>query len=452
MLKLTAAEIARELGADFTGEDIPVRAVSTDTRNLPEGCLFIALKGTNFDGHSFITQALESGAALSVSMQQGDWPKGRVLIVDDTRDALMRVAQLHRSKLPVKVTAVTGSVGKTTTKEMIACVSEAKYKTLKTEKNLNNEIGLSHTLLKLDESIESAVVEMGMDGPGQISKLSQTAMPDIAVITSIGVSHIEKFGLREGILAEKMDICTGLAAGGDLILCGDNDLLSTVQRPELNIMRYGINNTECPVRAENIAEYSTHTNFEIVCDGNRFDAQIPCLGRHNVLNALAAFCVGIKLGVPPQNSVAALKNYRPAGMRQNIVVHNSYTIVEDCYNASPDSMRAALDTLGGLKCDGRHIAVFSDMLELGDLAKRAHLEIGEYAAWRKIDFLLCTGDLSRDYVTGASSAGLKNAFYFKTQDLLFEELKMLIKPGDVVWFKASRGMKLEAVIEKIYAL
>lgn len=452
MLKLTAAGIARELGVNFTGADAPVLAVSTDTRSLPEGCLFIALKGDNFDGHSFISQALESGAAYAVSMEVGDWPENRVFMVDDTRDALMRVARLHRSGLAAKVTAITGSVGKTTTKEMIACVSEAKSKTLKTEKNLNNEIGLSHTLLGLDETFESAVVEMGMDGPGQMAKLSQTAMPDIAVITNIGVSHIEKFGSREGILAEKMDICAGLANGGDLILCGDNDLLNTVERPEFRITRYGIENKDCPVRAENIAEYSTHTNFEIIWNGSRFDAQIPCLGRHNVYNALAAFCAGICMGVPPQNSVAALKNYRPAGMRQNIVVHNSYTIVEDCYNASPDSMRAALQTLGGIKCDGRRIAVLSDMLELGDFAESAHRETGEYAAQNKIDFLLCTGKLSQGYAEGASAAGMKNTRWFESQDLLFGELKTLIKPGDVIWFKASRGMKLERVIEKVYGL
>lgn len=447
-MTLTIADIARETGTEYTGADMAVNSVSTDTRELPEGCLFIALKGDNFDGHEFIGQALDSGAALAVAERPGDWPRDRVLRVKDTRAVLMTIARMHRETLPAKVVAITGSVGKTTTKEMTARVCEAAFKTLKTEKNLNNEIGLSKTILSLDESFGAAVLEMGSDGPGQISGLSLTAKPDIGIVTGIGVSHIEAFGSREGIFAEKMDICAGLADGSDLILCGDNDLLKTVERPNLRVLRYGIENADCHALARDIREYPDRAEFNILWDGKRFEAQIPALGRHNVLNALAAFSAGVCLGIPPQIAADALKNYRPSGMRQNIVVHNSYTVVEDCYNASPDSMRAALDTLDGFN-EGRRVAVLSDMLELGEESGRFHFEIGEYAASRA-DCLLCTGGLSRYYADGARSVGMENAFHYDNQEQLFEVLQSLLKPGDVVWFKASRGMRLEQVIEELY--
>lgn len=450
MLSLKLSEIVSETDAVFSGQDAVIHAVSTDTRDLPEGCLFVALKGDNFDGHNYIAQALENGAAFAVSMDNSYSDSDRVLVVGDTRDALLSIARLHRKTLAAKVTAITGSVGKTTTKEMIACVCESTFRTVKTEKNLNNEIGLSKTILALDENCEAAVLEMGSDGPGQITKLSRAALPDIGVVTSIGVSHIESFGSRENILAEKMSICDGLSSGANLILCGDNDMLKTVKRDGLNIIFYGIENSACAVLAANIHEYSSHTNFEIIWDNNRFDAQIPCLGRHNVLNALAAFCVGLCLDIPPDISVAALKNYRPSGMRQNIVVHNSYTVVEDCYNASPDSMRAAFETLGGLSCAGRRILALSDMLELGKSSADYHFEIGAYAAQCGIDYLICTGELSKNYVDGAKSKNMQNAVHCKDKSAMLETLKDLLKTGDVVWFKSSRGMKLEEVLMKIY--
>lgn len=448
MVPLSIGEIAAVIGADFAG-DFQIDAVSTDTRELPQGCLFLALKGESFDGHRFIKQALESGARCAIAMQDGDYPADKVLRVPDTRKALLQIAGLYRRKLGIKVVGITGSVGKTTTKELVACVLESTFHTLKTAANLNNEVGLPKTILQLEESHRAAVLEMGMDAPGQIRPLAQCAAPDVGIITSIGVSHLESMGTRENILAEKLDICAGIADGGTLILCGDNDLLRTVNIPRLNVVFYGVDNGEAAVCAGHLREFSTHTTFEIQYNGKRYDAQIPCMGRHNVCNALAAFCAGIALGVQPPDAIAALKNYRPAGMRQNIVVHNSYTVVEDCYNASPDSMRAALETLGRLPCDGRRIAVLSDMLELGAIAREAHYEAGLLAARNGIDLLLCTGELAAGYAEGAKADGLQ-AEHFPTQEALFETLKSLLTAGDVVWFKASRGMKLEQVISRIY--
>ena len=445
-------EIASETGANYTGEDAIVTSVSTDTRDLPEGCIFIALKGDHFDGHNFIGEALGGGAAFAVSMEKEAPPNDRVLYVKDTRDALLGIARLHRRKTPAKAVGITGSSGKTTTKEMIANVLSSELNTIKTEKNLNNEIGLSKTILRLDESTEAAVFEMGIDGPGQMARMSKSALPDIAVITNIGVTHIEAFGTRERILNEKIDITAGLKDGGTLILCGDNDLLRPLKRTRFNVIKYGITNANATVRAKKIQEYAGHTEFTISWDGKSFDAGIPALGRHNVLNALAAFCVGVSLDLKPQNIITALRSYRPEGMRQNIVRHNSLTIVEDCYNANPDSMRAALTTLGNMRCDGRRIAVLSDMGELGAIAESSHFETGEFAARCGLDYLLCTGRLSEGYVAGARDAGMSDAFHYETQELLLKAIKSLASPGDIFWFKASRSMKLEDVMQQIYHL
>ena len=445
-------EIARETGAEYSGEDAFVSAVSTDTRDLPGGCVFVAIKGDNFDGHDFINKALENGAVFAVSMKTGGYPKERVLLVKDTRDALLDIARLHRQKMPAKIVGVTGSSGKTTTREMIACALGSGLKTLKTEKNENNEIGLPKTILRLDKSIGAAVFEMGVDGPGQMAKLSKAALPDIAVVTNIGVAHIEAYGTRERILAEKLDITAGLKEGGTLILCGDNDLLRPLKRPKFHVIKYGVTNANAAVRAKKIQEYADRTEFTISWDGNTFDAGIPALGRHNVLNALAAFCTGTSLGLSPEAIVGALRGYKPEGMRQNIVRHHSLTIVEDCYNANPDSMRAALTTLGSMRCDGRRIAVLSDMGELGDLAEAAHFETGEFTARCGLDYLLCTGKLSEGCVAGARDAGMSDAYHYETQELLWKAIKSLAAPGDIFWFKASRSMKLEDVMKKIYQL
>lgn len=451
MIEMRLGHIAKAVGADFAGaEDAIIGSVSKNSKELPEGCLFVAIRGENFDGHDFIAEALRGGAAFAVAGRDGDWPRDRVLRVADARMAYMDIARECRRSVNPKVVAVTGSVGKTTTKEMAACVAAAKYNTLKTFANLNNEIGVSETLLQLEPECEAAVIEIGVDGPGQMAPISRTAEPDIAIITNIGVSHLEAFGTRESILGEKLDIRAGLKPDAPLILSADNDLLSGAKILNRPVMYFGIESAGCDVRAEKIREFATHTNFEIVYLQNRYDAQIPCIGRHNVGNALAAFCAGQCLGVEPELCAAALKNYRPAGMRQNTVAHNSYTIVEDCYNSSPDSLRAALETLGNLVCDGRRIAVLSDMLELGPVEESAHFEAGETAAARGIDYLLCTGPRSRLTVDAAKGAGLADAYYFETQDELFGFLKSLLRQGDTAWFKASRGMKLEQVIRRIY--
>ncbi|MGI6404818.1 MAG: UDP-N-acetylmuramoyl-tripeptide--D-alanyl-D-alanine ligase [Oscillospiraceae bacterium] len=448
MTPLDIRDLAAAMGAAYDGPSRPIAHICTDTRTLVPGCLFVALTGEKFDGHHYIPKALEQGAAFAVSARPfGD---ERVLVVEDTRQALLDLAGYYRKKLGLKVVAVTGSVGKTTTKEMAACVLGSAFSTLKTPANLNNEVGLSQTILSLNPSHEIAVLELGVDAPGQMLPLTHCAAPDIGIVTGIGVTHLQQFGTRQAIGAEKLALGDAMADGAPLLLCGDNDLLAEVEIPRLRVLRYGIQNRANEVKAQNLREEQGATHFEILWDGGVYPAQIPTLGRHNVLNALAGFAAGVLLGIAPAQAAEALGSYAPEGMRQKMVSHKGLTVVEDCYNASPDSMEAALHTLKNMPCTGKRIAILSDMLELGSREEEEHRRVGEIAA-DCADLLLCTGIRSALTVEGARQAGLAQAFHFPDQDSLYQALRQQASGGDVLWFKASRGMHLEHLLQRLYA-
>jgi len=450
MEQLLLRDIAVALNLEYSGNKA-IAYICSDSRAVTPGCLFVALSGERFDGHDYVTKALEQGAAMAVVMQDNAaWPQAQILRVEDTRQAMLDIAGLYRCKMNIPVVAVTGSVGKTTTKEMIACVVSAGFKTLKTEANLNNEIGLSQTIYGITREHEAAVLEMGMDGPGQIAPLSRSAAPNVGVLTNIGVSHFEALGSRENILREKLDITAGMSDGATLVINIDNDMLANVNVPRLKLMSYGVNNPAAMVRAEGLACFSTHTTFRIYYNGMRYDASIPAMGEHNVYNALAAFCVGCALGIEPHRALATLRDYKPAGMRQKVVTHCGYTVVEDCYNASPDSMVVAMKTLGNLKVAGKRIAILGDMLELGKLAEQAHCEVGAAAAKYGVDMLYCTGSLAQLICKGAQNAGMQNAFWFESKEELFAALKPNLAEEDLCWVKASRGVHLEEVLTMIY--
>ncbi len=452
--RTTMEAVKLSLLAAAMGCECPLEAdithICTDSRKLTPGCLFVALKGENFDGHRFVKSALEQGAAAAVVHQPvEDAAPEKLLEVMDTQDALLDMASVYRDRFPeLKLVAVTGSVGKTTTKDFIACVVSAGFNTHKTEGNQNNEIGVPATVYGLNGGHEAAVVEMGMQGLGEILDLTLALHPTIGVITNIGVSHIERLGSRENILRAKLELCEGLADGAPLFLCGDNDLLSTVKDPRLEVIFYGIDNPDCAIRGSGIKEEGDMTSFVITAEGQSWPAVIPCVGRHNVLNALAAFGVGRKLGIPVEKCIRALQNYQPSGMRQHIVRAGGVTMVEDCYNASPDSMAAALTTLKDYPCSGRRIAVLADMLELGEIAEQSHLQVGELAA-RCADALYCFGQLGEKYAQGARCAGLDQVVWFAEKNDLADALCTAAKPGDVVWVKASRGMKLEEALQPL---
>lgn len=445
MEKLRLSEIADAcLGTAFGEAEI--NGVCIDTRKITAGCLFICIKGERFDAHQFADEALEKGAS-AVMIDENITPKGAYVKVENTAKALLALGGYYRSKFNIPVVALTGSVGKTTTKEFTHLVVSARYNAIKTQGNLNNEIGLPQTLFQIDNNVEAAVIEMGMNHFGEISRLVNATKPTVALITNIGVSHIENLGSRDGILKAKLEITEGLEEGAPLILNGDDDKLSSVTSDKHKIYFYGINKGD--FKAKNIVESEDKTTFDIEYFGKSQYVEIPTIGIHNVYNALAAFAVGYFLGVDAQKSADALSNYVPAGMRQRVVKVGKITSIEDCYNASPDSMRAALKTLHDTK-GNKKIAVLGDMLELGDYAQTAHSSVGETVAENKIDYLLAYGSDAKYYVQSAKNGGVENAFLFDDKTALADKLKEISSDGDVVLFKGSRGMKLEEIMQIVY--
>ncbi|MEG0900029.1 MAG: UDP-N-acetylmuramoyl-tripeptide--D-alanyl-D-alanine ligase [Oscillospiraceae bacterium] len=449
MNTIYTSEIAKAIGAKCNINE-KVNAISTDSRAIEKGSAFVAIEGENFDGHNFIKSVLDNGAVCVISHKKQDFDDERILYVENTSKALLDIAKMYRNKFDVKVIGVTGSVGKTTSKDFISCVVSSKYKTLKSEGNENNEIGLPKTVFKLNESYEACVLEMGMSNFGEIEELTMVAQPNIAVITNIGVCHLEYLKTRENILKAKLEICDGMKENSPLILCADNDLLKEVNLPKFKMITYGIENSQSDILASDIVEENEQTQFKIHINENTFSAVIPTIGKHNVLNALAAIAVGREMNISIEDCISALKNYEPSGMRQNIVNINGIIIVEDCYNASPDSMKAAMKTLGEYSNDGRKIAVLADMLELGTISESEHSKIGDVLCENKIDEAFTFGEKMKFCTKRAYELGIQ-AMNYDTKEELTRELLDLIKVGDMVWVKGSRGMKLEEVIKDIYA-
>lgn len=452
MEDLTLYEIVKAVEGSYGYPSTEIiSSVSTDTRKITKGCVFIALRGDKFDGHDFVKQAIELGAVAAITEKPVEGVK--CIIVDNTKKALADLARYYRSRFNPILVGVTGSVGKTTTKEMIALVLSGKYLTLKTEGNFNNEIGLPHTLLNLTSEHEAAVIEMGMSDFGEISMLSQISRPSIAVITNIGYSHIENLGSREGILKAKLEIIDGTSHDAPLILNGDDDMLANL-KDEVNrdIVFYGINNPNVDVRATDIEIKDGVTTFVITYWGKTISAKLNCVGMHNVLNALAAFSVGIMAEIEPEKIVEKLAEFIPSGLRQSIVKKGEQTIIIDCYNAAPDSMKASLAILSELSPmpGGRRIAVLGDMLELGSMSQKLHEQVGEYVFNSKTDILVCYGNDSKYIAEKAKELGLLNSRFFSDKSETVAYLKDIIKKNDLLLFKASRGIKLEEVIEEIY--
>ena len=450
MEKVSLSDIARVTNAVCSDElqGIKVDAVCTDTRAIQPGCLFVAIEGERFDAHDFAEQAAQNGAVALVCRKKVKC-RVPVLYVEDTRTAFLDIAGWYRSLFSIPLIGITGSVGKTTTKEFIALAMSVKYKTLKTQGNLNNDIGMPTTLLRLDNSYEAAVIEMGMNHFGEIHALSTRCKPTMGVITNIGVSHIENLGSREGILKAKLEILDGMDAKAPLLLNADNDLLSQLRLPRENVYYFGIDNEQADFRATDISAQENSTSFFIHYGGKMQRVSIPVSGMHNVLNAVCAFAVGVLNDIEPQAVAAALAEYVPAGMRQRLVQCGSFDVIEDCYNASPDSMRASIEMLAQRKA-GKKIAVLADMLELGTYAQIMHEQIGAFAAERGIDVLLGYGELAAHYCTQAELKGIKKAEHFLTKQDLLEALLKEIEEGSAVLFKGSHGMHLEQTIRDLY--
>ena len=446
MEPLSLKQIAEMLGTSAPF-DAQITAVSTDTRQLPAGCLFLALRGAKFDGHDFVQQAIEAGAVAAVTDTQiGDLP---CIVVKHTGQALLDIASLYRGLFDIPLVGVTGSVGKTTTKEMIACVLSEKFNTLKTAQNLNNEIGMPKTLFGLTKEHGAAVIEMGMNHFGEISRMSNSAKPTMAVITNIGYSHIEHLGSQEGSLKAKLEMLEGMKADAPLIVSADDPMLRDLgQKLERPVFTFSTQGNFADICAEDIKEDDGVTTFTILHADDSLLAVLPTVGIHNVKNALAAYLVGILAGMTPQEILCGLAKYQPTGNRQNIMEKNGQTVIADCYNASPDSMRAALGVLGNYRCTGRRIAVLGDMLELGEHSEALHAKVGEMAKNAGIDMLFCYGTAAKGIAANAGDA--LEILCTENADELTEQLRETTKEGDCVLFKASHGMHLETIIERLY--
>ena len=450
MKELTLKQIADWCGGKVSArfEHLRVSRMQSDSRKVRSGDLFVALKGAKADGHDFAEAAINHGAVAAL-VSRPISEKLPSIEVEDTLRAYGDIAAGYRQMTGVKVVGITGSVGKTTTKEMTASVLEAVYHTAKTEGNHNNNLGLPMTIMDMPENTEVAVLEMGMNHSGEMEYLSDIARPDLAIITTIGTMHIEHLGTREGILQAKLEIMRGMPDDGAGVFNGDEPLLWNIRAiGKHKKYYYGIENHACDVTATDIVELDDGVRFVVHGFGQQFELFVPMLGRHAVYNALAATTVGLLLGVKPEQIQARFSSFHNTGMRQKIYVKNGVTIIEDCYNAGPESTEAALDVLAGIKTDGRRIAVLGDMLELGNRSAAEHYRIGRLAVG-KADLLLTYGEHSVRTLTGAITGGMnpKNTDHFDTHEDMAHMLKMRVSEGDVVLFKGSRGMRMEKVLQ-----
>ncbi|MBQ6997230.1 MAG: UDP-N-acetylmuramoyl-tripeptide--D-alanyl-D-alanine ligase [Oscillospiraceae bacterium] len=446
MGRITLQQAAQWCGGyvDPKYADVTFLGANNDSRKIQPGQLFIALKGER-DGHDFIPKALENGAAAVLCTRcDGDYP---AIVVEDTRIALGDIARGERKRIGMKAVGVTGSVGKSTTKEMIACVLDGTYRVGKTPVNHNNDIGMPMAVLSMPEDTEIAVLEMGMNHFREIAYLASIALPEVAVIINIGTMHIEHLGSQEGILQAKLEILEGMGADGQVVLNGDDALLRNVHKKTgLNVTYFGVRNPDCGVKATGVEQGQNMLKFTANWDSETLPVTLPLEGEHYVPDALAAICVGLKLGVAPQDIQQRLAQFHNLAGRQEILDVKGYTIIKDCYNAGPESMAAALRVLG--KKSGRRVAVLGDMLELGVCAQAEHYRVGRIAA-ENTDLLLAYGPNSDRVISGAVTGGMKEtrALAFTDREKLIEVLKRLAKPADVLLFKGSHGMHMELALE-----
>lgn len=451
--KLSVRDIARTLGC--SAQSLPdkfVSLVTTDSRMVTNGALFIAIKGEHFDGNDFVDAAIDSGAACVICERPFERldADAAVFTVDDSTKALGRLAAEYKARLEMLTVAVTGSIGKTTTKEFIYSVLAEKYAALKTEGNHNNNIGLPMTLFGFSNKCDAAVIEMGMSHSGEISELSRIARPDIAVITNIGTSHIGNLGSRESIRDAKLEILTGLRPGGAVILNGDEPLLSGIE----GACYVSMHNKDADVYVDNTVLTENGSAFDLTINGETIESiVIPALGEHNIMNAAMAYAVGLYAGMGEFEIRRGLKNYRTVGMRQNLVTKNDRLLIEDCYNASPESVHAALSVLCSLADSKgcRPIAVLGER-ELGDYSESFHRSVGADVARSNVKMLFTFGHDAAFIADEAVKCGMNERSVFVFEDIddpaaLADALREKTGKGDILLFKASRALKLERVIE-----
>lgn len=445
MANITLRDAAQWCGGTVEEKyaDVVFSGACNDTRSLQPGQLFIALQGAR-DGHDFIPAAMEKGAAAVLcSRKVGDYP---AIIANDPRTALGDIAREALKRIGAKVVAVTGSVGKSTTKEMIASVLSGTFRVSKTPANHNNDIGMPMAILDMPEDTEVAVLEMGMNHFREIAYLSGIAHPDVAVIINVGTAHIEFLGTQQGIRQAKLEILEGMTPQGMLLLNGDDTMLRYLDvMPKQRITYFG-KSEGCNVRALDVSQSEGTLHFQVEAGRLTFPVDMKLEGEHYAADALAAVTVGLKLGVHPDKIRQQLDAFQNISGRQEIFEAKGFTIINDCYNAGPESMAAALNVLGNRP--GRHIAVLGDMLELGDCAQAEHYRIGRIAA-EKADMVFAFGPHAGRVLDGTITGGMPETMgrAFESREELAAALRRAAKPGDVILFKGSHGMHLEKVLE-----
>lgn len=451
MAAFTLQEVEKATGGRLlypVVDDAVFSQVETDTRAITAGALFVALRGETFDGHDYVLQAEKQGASGAiVAEDRPEYRKGgfAVIIVPDTRKAYQDLARFHRRRFSIPIIAVTGSVGKTSTRSMIAAVLSQKYRVLQTEKNFNNEIGLPKTLLQLTPEHEACVVEMGMRGLGQIAELAAIAEPDIGVVTNVGKSHIELLGSQENIARAKSELVQALSADGIAILNQDDSYVASMaDLCRGKVVGYGIT-SNAAIRASRVVCSEKGLRFACRCFDQVMDIHMPLIGSHNVYNALAAIAAGRVLGLTEHQLQRGLSEYRGMPMRQELIHLGEYTFINDAYNANPASMSEALKSLS-LLTKGRKIAVLGGMLELGDWTVREHEKIGAEAADLGLDALITMGEPASYIADAARKNGLDAVYTTEDHAGAADCLRHILRPGDTVLLKGSRGFAMEKIL------
>ena len=448
-MEMTVKEIAEACGGRLLcgNENTVVTSVSTDSRKISAGALFVPIKGERTDAHIYIDAVFAAGAAATLT--QNDTKKIDVhpwISVPDTGIALQQIAAAYRSKFDIPVIGITGSVGKTTTKEMVALALSSSYCVMKTEGNQNSQVGLPLTLFRLEETHEAAVIEMGMSDFGEMSRLCSMARPRYAVMTNIGISHIQQLKTQENILQEKLHITDSFDEDSILFLNGEDPMLAGLREklPHIRKVYFG---TEpwCDYRAQEIETTDAGVRFRMTANGVSIYVELPVPGFHNVLNALAGLSVTHCLGGDVFAAAKALSQYEPPAMRQQIHKVRGITLIDDSYNASPDALRSSLQVLRTFP--GRKIAVLADMLELGDMEEAAHRQVGKMVAENGVDLLVTVGERARWIAQEAKAHSDMPCSSFSNNSEAIAFLQETVSEGDVLLVKGSRSMHMDEIVK-----
>lgn len=444
MKNFTLEEIAKACGGTYVGDEAlkqtAITSVERDSRQIKDGSLFLAIKGERVDGHDFIEKCYNAGAVCALCEKAPQNPAKPYILVDSTLEAVKKVAKAYRAKFDIPIVGVSGSVGKTSTKEMLYAVLSQKFKTHKTQGNLNNELGVPLTLLSMPEDTEAAVIEMGISDFGEMTRLSEMVRPTICVLTIIGCCHLENLGDRNGVLKAKTEMFKNADENAEFILNGDDDKLFTVEQVNGKKPIFFGFADDNDYHAEDIENNGEGGVSCVLCfDDTRLAVTIPAIGNYMVSNALAAVAAGRLLGLSNEQLKSGVEAYKTVGSRANVINTGKITIIDDCYNANPTSVKASIDTLMNLK--GRKVAILGDMKELGTDELKFHFETGAYAKEKGVDLVIAIGPLAKELAKGA------NSIWYEDIAGAEKMIKTLVRDGDVVLVKASHSMQFEKIVD-----